>query len=192
VPPLIVTAPLPLIGPENMPPLLIANAVGFRFTVPLPLSVAIVCAAFVKLVVPLLFRFVVEEMAAPESTVRLAPGETLTLVLAIDPGDAISSVPPLIVTAPLPLIGPENVPPPLIVSAVGFRFSAPLPLSVAIVCAVFVKLVVPLLVRFAVEEIAAPESTVRLAPKETLMLVLAIEPGEAISSEPPVTPVAPL
>ncbi len=119
---------------------------------------------------------------APESTVSPAPDETLTFVLAIEPGEAISSVPPLIVTAPLPLIVPEKMPPLLIVSAVGLRFSVPLPLSVAMVWLVPAKLVVPLSVRFVAPASVAPESIVRLALGETLMLVPEIEPGDASSS----------
>src|SRR5580658_111729 len=108
-------------------------------------------------------------------------------MLAVEPGEAISSVPPLTVIEPLPVIGPEKVPPLVTVSAAGVRFKVPAPVSEPMLTAVLLNVAVPLSVRLGVEVIVAPEPTVRAAPLETFKLLVANAPGEASDSDPLVT-----
>ena len=93
---------------------------------------------------------------------------------------------------PVPLIGPEKVPLPVMVNVVGFKLSVPAPLSVAILCAVLLKVAVPPSASCVEEESVAPESTVKSPVPEVLTATSASEPGEAISNEPAVIVVAPL
>ena len=66
MPPESVIEPVLAMGPENVPPLVIVNAVGLRFNVPAPLSVVTLTAVFLSVAVPLSLRGGVEEIVEPE------------------------------------------------------------------------------------------------------------------------------